>query len=481
MRVPLFSKKRLVALVLCFVFVAPLAHAILPAFAAAWLISGTNMLITDIVMAQIGVISGWLWYECNGFTSIGACKATTPAIDPTAVDNAFGKKPIVVKLNPDSTRKNPDTKKWDNPANGGRDATPKATFPLAEALPGNGSLGAVASAGVGSYQYSQNNGTTVTQYDVIQTYQPGMVQTAADTAAKNSTASAHVGWSWSGGYFISANDWRAVWYKTVATPICPAGYSLSGTTCNLANATQVKKPASTTCEVLYSAGTQTFDFDTANPNCDGLKESLVSGKKLSSPSNSTGEKMSAEPTANGGFNICQTQQDGSWKCVQTGPYNPGTGGYPGQTGTSGTGGTPGDTGTGPGTGTGTGSGAGTGTGTGSSSGGSCGGASQVKCGIDDSGLDGKTADTDTSIAGVQAAHEGVLGAIQSHMPTAFSWNWAIPVQPVACSALSYNVLGMAFVIDWCKYVPMMQQAISFLAYCFTALHLFKIVTRPARR
>lgn len=51
MRVPLFSKKRLVALVLCFVFVAPLAHAILPAFAAAWLISGTNMLITDIVMA----------------------------------------------------------------------------------------------------------------------------------------------------------------------------------------------------------------------------------------------------------------------------------------------------------------------------------------------------------------------------------------------------------------------------------------------
>lgn len=478
MRVPLFSKKRLVALVLCFVFVAPLAHAILPAFAAAWLISGTNMLITDLVMAQLGVISGWLWYECNGFTSLSACKATTPAIDPAAVDNAFGKKPIVVKLNPDATRKNPDAKVFNDPSGGSRDVTPKNTI-------AQNSLYSPASGGWNAdammYQ-SMDNPVTTYGTPSGATVQKITYLTPSSKAAPGTPYTVYMTWTFTSG--AQQGKSYTLYSKSETVPYtCPAGYTLASGTCNLTAPADVKKPSTTTCEVLYSAGTQTFDFDAANPNCDGLKNSLTSSGGLNSPSSATGEKMSAKPTANGGFNICQTQPDGAWKCVQTGSYNPGIGGYPGQTTTSGTGGIPGDIGggSGTGTGTGTGTGPGTGTGTGTSSGGSCGGTSQVKCGIDDSGLDGKTANTDTSIANVQAAHDGVLGAIQSHMPTPFSWNWVIPIQPIACSSLSYNVLGMVFVIEWCKYISMMQQAISFLAYCFTALHLFKIVTRPARR
>jgi hypothetical protein len=83
--------------------------------------------------------------------------------------------------------------------------------------------------------------------------------------------------------------------------------------------------------------------------------------------------------------------------------------------------------------------------------------------------------------GVQVAHDSIMSNLQSHLPSPPSWGWSLPVQPVACSPLSWTVFGKPWVIDWCKYIPLLQQAISFLAYCFTALHLFNLSIRPAKR
>lgn len=480
---PLVSlrKKFAVFLVAAICFVS-VAHAILPAFAAAWLISGTNMLIADLVAAQTAVISGVLWYECNGFTSLSGCKSSSQSsINPNSVSSAVSGTantvPLQVKLNPDSTRSNPDPTKWNSASGGSRDPTPKSSYSAAPAAPGNGSIDAVARAGVGTFTYSSNSGATVTQYDVIQTYQPSMSQVSADAAAKTATAAAHAGWSWSSGIYVTSTDWRSVWYRTTSIT-CPAGYVVSGSSCVLTDASQVVKPAGTKCEVLYSAASQSFTFDSANPTCTGL-ESLVSGGVLSSPSTSTGDKLSVKPTSNGGFNICDTLPDGSWNCVQTGPYSPSAGGYPATGSSSGNGGTAGDSGN---SGSGnSGSGSGSGSGSSGTGTGSCGGAGQVPCSINGDGIDGKSFDPSASNTGIDNAHKGVIDAIKSNMPASPTWSWVVPISPVACTPLALKWRVFDFVINWCPFVSVYQQVISFLAYVFTAFSLFEIAMRPASR
>ena len=349
------------ALAVPLLLVAVVAHAILPAFLTTWLITGSNLMIADGIMGFSGALAGWLIFECETgrATSVQGCKDYRASSNP---DSA----PIAVRLKPDATRKNPDPTKFDNPVSPARDAKPKASMAVGAAKPGNGSLASIAAVGVGRATYANTDGSLL-EVDVIQTYQQGLSQAHADSAAKTNTSAAHTGWNWSSGYYISSTDFRAVWYRNIAAT-CPTGYTLSGTTCTLTNASAVKKPAGTQCEILYYSSSKTFQFDAANPSCDGLASQMVSsgspGKMSTTSTAPDGSKegWSFEPYGDG-WKICQDKgANSTMQCLYTGAYAPGQGGYPIEGSTSGPGGglTGGGTGTG-GTGTGTGTG-GTGTG-----------------------------------------------------------------------------------------------------------------------
>jgi hypothetical protein len=451
-----------------------IANAILPAFAVAWLISGTNLVLIDGALVGISALTGALWYDCNGFTSLSSCKNNSSNVSTATNNNDGGKKYMEVKLLPEAARKNPDSTKFNDPVPPSRDVTPKASYVSAATVPGNGSYAAIASAGLGKKTYQNSDGSVI-DVDVIQIYQSGMTTAQASTAGQTNTAAAHVGMNYTSVYTISSTDWRAIWHKNRA-PTCDTGYTLTGSNCILSNSLIVKKPTTTTCEVLYLAGTQTFQFDSSNSNCDGFANDLISGSTLQSPANSTGQKMAVTPLSNGGFQFTAVDPDGSWKTVSTSSYNSAAGGYPVTTSTSGSGGTPNaSTGT---TSTGTGSGT---SGSGTSSGGSCGGIGQTKCAIDDSGLTGQTLDIAPHSSAVDTAHNNVMSAIASKMPSAPTWGWSLPIQPVSCQPITLTIYGRSMLINWCSYILVMQQALSFLAYCLTAFHLFGLVIRPAPR
>lgn len=462
----MLSRKKVAVAVLVFVMGVSTAYAILPAFVATWLITGNNLLIADLVVGQVGALAGFLWWDCNGFSLSSQCKSSSAnQINADSVSNVMGKKPLQVDIRPQGVRGNPDSSKWNSATGTNRNPTPKGSFALNAGLPAMpSSFPAVVQdmGGAGTKSYYNGN------------YRRDETVTTAPVAGQSA--------SWSGS--VSGLTGTFYVYDKVTLLTCPAGYTNSSGTCNLTDSTSVTKPTSTPCEVLYDSGTQTFNFDAQNPNCSGLESQILtnSGKKISTVSTaSTGsEKIEAEPTANGGFSITQYKPDGSWVNAQTGPYSDVNGGYP-ITGTSSgsAGSTPGGSGSGTGTG-GTGGTGSTGTGTGSG-GGSCGGSGQVPCAIDGSGLQGQSADLSSALSGVDTANQNVMSGIQSHMPTAPAWGWTLPVQPVSCSPLSWNVLGRAWTINWCPYIPLIQQAISFLAYCFTALYLFQVAFRPARR
>jgi len=475
------SRKKILSFVVSAFLLVPIAHAILPAFAAAWLISGTNLLIADLVAAQTAIISGVLWYDCNGFTSLTSCKSSgQSSINPTSVSNTVSGSsstvPIQVKLNPDSTRGNPNPKTWDDATQANRSPTPKASVSqtsLYSPSSGGFNMDSMVYQSLdtpvetyGAPNLGNNTVSKVTYLTPSNKLNPGAPYTSYSTWTLTSGAK-------SGQSFV-------IYSKTEVVPYtCPTGYTQSGSNCVLTVApASVQKPANTKCEVLYSAASQTFSFDAQNPNCSGLDSSLVSGGVLSSPAGSSGEKISVKPTSNGGFNICDSQPNGAWDCVQTGPYSPSSGGYPATGSTSGTGGTVGDATNSGSTNAGTGTSTGSGTTTG---GGSCGGAGQSPCSISGDGIDGKSFDPSSSSSGIDTAHNNILNSIRSTLPSAPSWSWLVPITPVACSPLNLTFKGFPIKIDWCPFVDIYQQVLSFLGYLFTAFLLFELATRPASR
>ena len=175
-------------------------------------------------------------------------------------------------------RTNPDPRRYDDPSGSSLDVTPKSQYIPADTLPGNGSLATIARIGLGSYSYIGSDGN-FRDYDVIPTFiGPTTSQAQADSIAKSQTAAAHAGWNFSGGYYISATDWRAVWYRT-RTLACAPGYTPVSGQCILTNAPAVTKPSGKVgCEVIYEGGA--FKLDAANPTCTEVASKLqVSGKK----------------------------------------------------------------------------------------------------------------------------------------------------------------------------------------------------------
>ncbi len=400
--------------------------------------------------------AGWAWYVWKNQDD------TTPQTSTPI------KARLYVSPSPTSKRANPDPTKFDD-ATTTRDPTPKPTYPHSPPAPGNGSLAAIANAGVGSYSYSSNGGSTITEYHVIQTYQSGMSQAQADSAAKAATQDAHVGWNWSGGYYITANDWRAIWYRTVSNPSCPAGYSYSAGQCNLTDASKVMKPAGRVpCEVLANSD-GTWDIDSKNPECNAIASQLIrSGKKLY-VAKGDGTYDGIENKEDGGTTITTGNRtidmgppDSEGRQTIRGITDSGPGSSPG-------GGT-GNTGAG-----------GTGSGTGN-----CGGPGQSPCAVtvDDSGFQGKDAAINAAADSINARLDERRAFIESKGNDSSNFGldktWIpsfLPGSPVSCRPIKWEPrvshgplsgLAASLDIDWCDNLDVFRQYYAWLFGVVTA-------------
>ena len=424
-----------------------------------------------------------------------------------ASGNASGTPPLTVILNPSAARTNPDPTKFDDPAAGARDVTPKASAtgtqtsvntPAGQTVPttiycGDNNVCATSIAGYCAGQpphassFNGQSGST--------SYQMGAdghchaifkfdsssstVDLGALSDPKKSTANTT---SCPGISLVaSAGKCPASNFPETGPVTCPAGYATStGTTCTLIDATAVKKPDTQPCEILRA--TTGMQLDAANPNCaqSGIQ---VQGNSVQLDSqsisiNADGSISVATPTGQTTFQIGSYNSDGSVNI--TGVSRSGNPGayVPSATSGSGSG-----TGTGTSTGTTTAPSCGgvgqaacsSGSGTGGSS---CGAPGQPACTIDDSGFAGKTVSTADGVAGLDsynAQRSDLLNTIKGSVTTP-DFGWQLPVQSIACQPLQFGFFkGMQFQWNWCPYIPVIQQAMSFLAYCFTALYLFGLL------
>lgn len=328
--------------------VSAVAYAILPAI-GLWMlsVSGGSLLVWDIGIGVSGVLAGMFWADCT--YQITSCQDPGAAQALVAPNDNKAKKPLTVDLRPTASRKNPDPKQFNDAVSPSRGPSPKATYQptagLPTAVPGN--YGAIVQAigGEGSVSYAVTNG----------------MRTFTSTLTRNVS----VTYAWQGS--VSINGASAYYYVLDSSLVLPTlpGYTKSGSTYTLTDASQVKKPATTPCEAIWDSAAKKMQFDAANPNCDGLESQLVTSDGKIVVVDNAGAKTSVAPQSSGGFKVTKTNADGSWKSVDTAPYDAGQGGYPIVGSSSGSTpstnpdpGTPGGTGTG---GTGTGN---TGTGTG---------------------------------------------------------------------------------------------------------------------
>jgi len=411
-----------------------------------------------------------------------------------------GTPPLTVKLNPSAARSNPDPAKFDDPASGARDVTPKSTTtgsqtsvntPAGLAPPqtiycANNVCGPTPQAVCAGqpttrgnynnqpgtfYHEFQSDGHCHLRYkfDSLSTVPDFGPDTDAVKSTTNTTACPGIGLTASAGKCPASN------FPETGPVTCPTGYTAgSGTSCVLSDAGAVKKPETQPCEILRTASG--FQSDSANPNCaqEGIQ---VQGNSLqmdgqSVSVNADGSVSVSTPTGQTTFQIGSYNTDGSVNITgvsrtgNPGAYVPGNGSGGGTGGGSGGGSTsPTCGGVGqPACSSGDGKG-----------GSDCGAPGQPACAIDDSGFAGKTISTAEGEAALDAYNtqrSDLLDTIKNGV-NAPNFGWQLPVQSIACQPLEFGFFkGMHFRLNWCQYIDLIHQAISFLAYCFTALYLF---------
>lgn len=354
------------------------ARAFFPLIVIPWLLVGSNLLITDLVVGQVGVLTALMWWDCNKFSLSAPCTTKTPI--PSA---QLPKPALTVNLQPDAKRENPNPQKFNDPsASSGspRDVTPKAQIAAGGTPPPPAPQGPI-NTGIyqqsamstetgptsddtfqAQYQQSNANGDaliagviTVKQMfaptrafpyvakSVTCTYPATGDQQPALTAcdAKNTEArNAVQAYNDPSRYYYSKGGLApqasgvlryvhvVIFYDQAAdvAVTCDAGYSPSSSDpskCDLTNASAVKKPADTPCEMLFDPSSKQIMTDPANPGCDGLATSA----NLSVPASQGQSGIDVKANAGNGFDVCINKPDKGKTCFDTGVYDPGTGGY----------------------------------------------------------------------------------------------------------------------------------------------------------
>lgn len=110
----------------------------------------------------------------------------------------------------------------------------------------------------------------------------------------------------------------------------------------------------------------------------------------------------------------------------------------------------------------------------------CGMPGAPKCGVDDSELRDKQYDgakDDAMLKSIADQRTAQIESATTNISTGF-WNWVFPVQSVPCQELNLGrVLTVDIIIPWCKLVGIIHMALSFLAYMYTVMYLFGLLTK----
>lgn len=380
-----FKKVLAVSFISATLIVVPIrANAIIPLI-AGWILvaTGGSILISDLIAGQVGIITAVLWWDCNKFALNAPCTSKTP------IPAAQQPKPaITINLAPDAKRENPNPAKFNDPTPGKRDVTPKPQIAAAGSGPPPAPAGPV---GTGVYAQNPSDPSTgpssdeTLQYMAERSHAYGDVTVAgvitvkqafapdrafpfvakvvsctyrtdissqsqevldalADCTSRQNASNAALEAAYLTPqrypYYVGIRNaapgsiiaGKAVVFYDQAKDVtvnCDAGYQLSGTyvggeaQCALVDATLVRKPTDTPCEMLFDAGTKQMVTDTANPACAGI----TSSSNVTVGSADGKSSINVKANAGNGFDVCINKADGGKSCLDTGVYDPGTGGY----------------------------------------------------------------------------------------------------------------------------------------------------------
>lgn len=373
-----FKKILAVSFISASLIVVPIrsARAIVPLI-IPWLLVGSNLLVTDLVVGQVGFLAALFWWDCNKFALSAPCTTKTPI--PAA---QLPKPALTVNLQPDAKRENPNPAKFNDPAPGKRDVTPKPVIAAsgkgppasAQEIPGvpvgPSDIGVLTQANVGVagtdagvqrsiYNGSYSAGGVVTGILVVpqklpasplaipfvalhatcvtkedQQY-PDCVGPIRDTESYlwrltgGKSATTHVIECCTGNVYRYVSVVYLFDQATNVTLACDPGYVDGGRDvngnyrCSLTDATKVKKPLDTPCEMLFDPATKQIMTDPANPGCAGME----STSSLSVPGSDGKSSIDVKANAGNGFDVCINKANGGKTCFDTGVYDPGTGGY----------------------------------------------------------------------------------------------------------------------------------------------------------
>lgn len=402
-------------------------------------------------IAGHGAIGYLLWKNSNDTQAASA----TPAV-------------ATITIVPDTTAKrdNPDPKVFDDATV--RNPTPKPTFTqssLFQPVFANVKADDLVYASMDTPQVYYANSPLNTNISKT-TY-----LTPSNKVNPGSPYTQYMNWTLTSGAKSGQNF--IIYSKQEWVPYqCPTGYTLTNGTCNLTNAEQVTKPAGKVpCEVIRNAD-GSWDVDSKNPECGNVAAQLSTSGRNIKYTRGVGDYDSVTTQDDGSLAIDTITVNGN-RSIKTQPYSPSAGGYPiGSITDNG----PGGTGTTAGTGTTTGT---TGTGTGS-----CGGTGQVKCGIDDSGFDGKAATINTKadaaiakfddrVAQIEAVNgNNTFGIDKSWIPD-FKPGGAITCQPLKWSpSISHGPLSgwsTSADINWCDKIDFLREYFAWLVGFLTTI------------
>lgn len=469
------------------------ARAIIPAAVFMWMGASTNMAMA---------IETSLYIHAGAFAVFDLFLAEKGSDGKPA-----GNPVLTVKLNPNASRSNPDPSRWDDPAPGERDVTPK--LEIAQ-VPGEGGASEPTQEGQAGYV-----GNSVNLGTIYGSSPEAMAQADANYAAstwggiEGAPTYSVVGCGagvcdlvQSASRYTSEPTYFTMLYSAATIPQgkgcgtgvyadgfgcvdgtepggagCPEGYASNGSNCTLTNPEAVKKPEGTPCEVLRtSSGLAT---DARNPACEPIQFQAhalaMSGQSVSINANNsvsvatpTGQTtlQLGNPNPDGSVPVLGASRSGNPAAYQPGSSSGGTGGDvpscggPGQPACS----------------SGGGDGAGSGGGGG---GGSCGGPGQPACRINDDGFSGlgdPTSQGKQALDDAAAAREDALRNetdTGSSMGISFAWVPRPGNLSQECAPLPVQYGVFAFEWNWCPYLDLLKQAMGYLFYIFAGLYIWR--------
>ncbi len=466
------------------------------AFAWVWLVQGARWALTSLSASRVAFATN---------TGLRAATAKSLSLHATVGGLMFAgmevinnpppssKVPahVMIDLSNSPQRQNPDPNRYNDAAAGQVDPTPKTSFDPFATLPVLPSSWADVVTDMGAPAYKlYRNSTNTTLHKIVTSefqigYRPGAAGTTTaaipsalpDDANYPRVASIKTTTTSCGSSSESSPNCVYVGvYRYTETKTCPDGYTVSGTTCNLANASSVKKPEKTVpCEVVQVNGV--YEMDWSNPECNTVSNAgnIRTVNANTVELSNAAESLTSSCGTAGCEMVYKDKADDSWVKYTTGPADSNGSrevtAIENGTGTAPTPGVPGGGGTDPGDG-----GDGGDTGPGCTEGEPC----HVK--VDDSGFK----DLDTGLENIDdKAQEHFDQMMEKAEGVTFDethgleWDWVPQLPTGSCSPIRYGIDDRYIEIDLCEKFEVIRNVLSWILYIYTGMYILDLFLSSA--